>query len=289
MFRILFACIIVSIIFLSGCTGRKKKLAAMIKTDTVAKASLQIDSLKNALAAYNNVNKQLALYDKNITFYGTNSDWDVLIQKDSILLFESATDTLRFLISKKSQAQDVSAVRYFAKHEIGLNDSLKSKKQIILTITEDRFLDESSSTYYPFTIQVSVHDQLGKELAYYSGGGFYLGNPRIHDIWVLDSLNGNKAYANEYPNGIPTLEFHLDGGKLYGFAGCNNLSGSYYFIENKIQFGSPATTLKMCMQMTGETTFLALLNKKRYTYSFLANRLTLKHVDGTAVVLKKVD
>jgi heat shock protein HslJ len=134
-----------------------------------------------------------------------------------------------------------------------------------------------------------VHDHLGKELAFYSGGGFYLGNPRIHDIWVLDSLNGNKVAATEYPNGMPTLEFHLDGGKVYGFGGCNHISGNYYFIENQIQFVPPVTTLKMCMEMTGESSFLSLLNKKRYTYSFLANRLKLYRTGGAAIVFKKVD
>jgi hypothetical protein len=136
MFRILFACVLVSVIFGSSCSG-KKKLAAMIKADTVAKAALQNDSLRKASAVYNNVNKQLALYDKNITFYGTNSIWDVLIQQDSILLFQSATDTLHFLISKKSQAQDAPIVRYYAKHQLGLSDTAHSKKQLVLTITED--------------------------------------------------------------------------------------------------------------------------------------------------------
>jgi len=289
MVRILFGCIIGGVILLSGCAGGKKRLTAMMKADTVVKATAQHDSLKNALAVYNNVNKQLALYDKNISFYGTTSNWDVLIQQDSILIFQSVTDTLRFLISKKAHTQDKPIVHYLAKTELGLPDSIRSKKQVLLKIVEDRFLDEASAAYYPFSIEITLHDQVGKQLAYFSGGGFYLGNPRIHDIWAVDSLNGVKISAAEYPNGVPTLEFHLDGGKLYGFAGCNNFSGTYYFVENKIQFNPPASTLKMCMQMTSETSFLALLNKKRYSYSFFLNRLTLQNPDGASIVLKKVD
>lgn len=289
MVRILFVCMVSSLIFLSSCAGGKKRLAAMMKADTVVKATAQRDSLKNKLAVYNNVNKQLALYDENITFYGTTSDWDVLIQKDSILIFQSAKDTLRFLIAKKAREQDATIGYYLAKTQLGLPDSIRQKKQILLKITEDRYLEESSATYYPFSLEITLHDQTGKQLAYFSGGGFYLGNPRIHDIWAVDSLNDSKVSAEEYPNGVPTLEFHLDGGKLIGFAGCNNFSGTYYFVENRIQFNPPVSTLKMCMQMTAETSFLAMLHKKNYAYSFFVNRLTLLHPDGSSIVLKKVD
>lgn len=289
MVRILFVSIVSSFIFLSGCAGGKKKLSAIVKVDTVAKAMVQRDSLKNALAVYNNVNKQLALYDNHITFYGIIPEWDLLIQQDSMLIFQSAKDTLRFLITKKTYAQGGSFVRYVSKEKKGLYDTLSSINQILLTIVEKPFLDQASATYYPFSIEITTQEQSGKQLAYFSGGGFYTGNPRIHDIWALDSLNGNKVSPSEYPDGVPVFEFHLDGGKLYGFAGCNNFSGSYYFVENQIQFIPPASTLKMCEQMSTETSFLELLNKKIYTYSFLANRLILSNSGGSTIVLKKVD
>ena len=276
-------------IFISGCAGKKKKLAAIMKADTLIKATLPNEGSVNSSTPYNSVNKHLDLYDKNITFYGTNSNWEIFIQSDSILLFKSDSDTLRFLISKKSQAQDVAVVRYYSKKELTLDDTIRSKKQITLSIFEGPFLDETSSTYYPFSVRVSINDPLDKQLAYYSGGGFYLGSPRIHDIWVLDSLNKVKVSATDYPNGFPTLEFHLDGGKIHGFAGCNDFSSSFYFIQNQIQFSSTASTLKICMQMTGETSFLSLISNKRYAYYFLTNRLKLKHANGTEIVLKKVD
>jgi len=289
MVKIVFSCLVVSILFMFGCAGNKKKPATMMKTDTIAKAIVTNEDLSSAATAYNSVNMHLDLYDKNITFYGTNSDWEIFIQSDSILLFKSDSDTLRFLISKKSQTQDVAVVRYYSKKELTLHDTVRSKKQITLSIFEGPFLDEASSTYYPFSVRVSINDPLDKQLAYYSGGGFYLGNPRIHDIWVLDSLNKVKVSATDYPNGFPTLEFHLDGGKIHGFAGCNDFSSSFYFIQNQIQFSSTASTLKICMQMTGETSFLSLISNKKYAYYFLTNRLKLKHADGTEVVLKKVD
>lgn len=43
------------------------------------------------------------------------------------------------------------------------------------------------------------------------------------NTWGLSSLMGEDLDLNKFPDGLPSLSF-LEGGKLAGFAGCNNFS-----------------------------------------------------------------
>lgn len=77
--------------------------------------------------------------------------------------------------------------------------------------------------------------------------------------WVLSSLMGKSLDLNQFPEGIPSLSF-LDGGRLAGFTGCNNLSGSFALEGTAIKLDPGAVTRKACPG-TGEQDFLGALSK----------------------------
>ena len=116
-----------------------------------------------------------------------------------------------------------------------------------------------------------------------------MSNPALNDIWVLDSLNNEKVNVSKFPQGLPRLEFHLDGGKISGFSGCNEFTGTYYTFEDEIVINPLVSSMKFCDKITGESSFLDLLNKHGFEYNIHNLHLTLQHRDNTRLVFKKVD
>jgi len=282
-------------IFLYNNGFAQKKNAKVIYTDTIAVIQDKVQQAaiekSKKITPINNVNLQMDLYKKDILFCGFDEEnhWQLFIKEDSAFIFVLNTDTLVFEYTKYNQAQDASIIRYYSKALLGKQKRDTTKMNITITITNERYRNENTAADYPFKLNVSIGDHADKTSTYYSGGGFYIGNPLIHDIWVLDSIHKKPVQKELFPNGLPRLEFHLDGGKFYGFGGCNELNGTYYFVQHQIHINPPVTTLKLCTDMTEERNFVQLLNNKRYAYSIQNMRLKFMHKDGTVLVFKKVD
>jgi len=273
---------------LTSCSSHKKKLTDRTYTDTlsVVQPSVERSKIRNP---YYDVNFQLDLYQKNISFYGGSSvdNWELFIQNDSSFIFELNGNKTVFEFSKAVHAQDAAVIRYHSKKVIQTADTTQRKKSITITLIEQSSLEKASISYLPFLLSVTINDQ--DTSTTYSGAGFYISNPALHDIWVLDSLNNEKVDAGKFPQGFPRLEFHLDGGKVYGFGGCNELTGSYYMIQNEINFNSFASTMKFCIDTPHEKSFLEALNKNHFEYSIRNFRLILQNRNKTHLVFKKVD
>jgi heat shock protein HslJ len=270
---------------LSSCSSHKKALADRTRTDTlsVAQASVEKSEIKNP---YYNVNSQLDLFQKNISFYGANSaeKWELFIKKDSSFTFELNGKKTVFEFSKS--IQEAAGIKYHSKKVIETTDTVQQKK-ITITIVKQVIPESSGMSYLPFFVTVIIEDQAASTT--YSGGGFYISNPALNDIWVLDSLNNEKADTAKFSQGLPRLEFHLNGGKVHGFSGCNELTGTYYTIQNEIIINPVASTMKFCIGTTGESLFLESLNKNGFEYRIANLQLTLQHRDKTKLVFKKVD
>jgi heat shock protein HslJ len=269
----------------TSCSSHKKALADRTRTDTlsVAQPILETSEIRNP---YYNVNLQLDLFQKNISFYGGNAteNWKLFIKKDSSFTFELNGKKTVFEFSKETQED--AGIRYHSKKIIETTDTTQQKK-ITIIISKQVIPESSGMSFLPFFVTVTIEEP--NSTTTYSGGGFYISNPALNDIWVLDSLNNEKADTAAFSQGLPRLEFHLDGGKVYGFSGCNELTGTYYTIQNEISINPLASTMKFCVGTTGENSFLEFLNKKGIEYRITNLRLILMHRDKTKLVFKKAD
>lgn len=270
----------------TSCSSDKKRLTDRTSTDTlsIVQPSVETSAIRNP---YYDVNFQLDLYKKNISFYGGNStaNWELFIQKDSSFIFELNGKKTVFEFSKGVKGQDKPVIRYHSKKGFETSDTIQ-KKTITILLTEQE-LERASISYLPINVSITIEDQSVSTT--YSGSGFFISNPGLHDIWVLDSLNNEKVDPSKFSQGLPRLEFHLDGGKAYGYSGCNELTGRYYIFQDEISIKPLASTMKFCVDTPGESEFLELLNKNGFEYSIHNLRLTLKHRDKTKLVFKKVD
>lgn len=277
-------------------TGFAQKKNKHIKnTDTIAMIQKSIATAEPSVGYTNSpaadINTQLDLYKKNVFFYGFSPEnrWKLFIKEDSNFTFVYDNDTMIFQYSKPNQAQDGSVIRYYSKTELNVASNDTIKATITIAISDHGDVPENAPKDYPFKLYIIISDQAEKSSAHYIGDGFYVVNPILNDIWVLDSLNKKPVQKELFPTEFPRIEFHLNGNKIYGFGGCNEFNGSFYAAQHQIHFKNVVSTLKMCPNMTGEKIFMPLLTNKRYTYSIQNLRLKLTSRDGTVLVFKKVD
>ncbi|MCH7401271.1 META domain-containing protein [Belliella kenyensis] len=101
--------------------------------------------------------------------------------------------------------------------------------------------------------------------------------------WVLSSILGGGLDASKFTSGIPFLNF-MDGGKLAGFAGCNNFNGNFQLDGTSLSLDPGAMTKKAC-QGGGEDQFLSLLNQAK-NVKVAKNKLTL--LDGAKELMSFV-
>lgn len=79
--------------------------------------------------------------------------------------------------------------------------------------------------------------------------------------WKLIELNGATLTSIDKQRSEMHINLHVDGNRLTGSGGCNNITGSYELKEgNRIRFSQIASTRMACMDMSNEDAFLKMLN-----------------------------
>lgn len=100
------------------------------------------------------------------------------------------------------------------------------------------------------------------------------------NAWELSSLMGEELDLSRFSDGLPSLSF-LEGGKLAGFAGCNNFSGGFSLEGTSIKLDPGAITRKAC-QGSGEDEFIAALSNVK---NIKAGKDKLTLLDGTTEIM----
>jgi heat shock protein HslJ len=95
--------------------------------------------------------------------------------------------------------------------------------------------------------------------------------------WVLNSMLGKALDPAKFAGGLPFLNFQ-EGGKLAGFAGCNNFNGSFNLEGTSLKLDPGAMTRKACPG-NGEKDFTSALSQ---VANFKVNKNKFTLLDGAA-------
>ena len=112
-------------------------------------------------------------------------------------------------------------------------------------------------------------------------------NVRLHDIWALESINGEKFIKDNQTNNHPVIEIYLKEERIHGNAGCNTINGKVEVDGNKIAFSNIITTEMACPGDIEQRFLSAIQSVDGYKIEKL--RLFLYEGEKERLVFRKID
>lgn len=177
------------------------------------------------------------------------------------------------------QAMDANVKMYVATTEKG---------SIRITITQEKCVDSMSGINYNYTVTVELTIEKVSEPTIYKGCGNYSIDYRLHDIWVLETLEGKPMLADYFLNDLPMVEINSKMANFTGFGGCNRIRGSLFQERTTLRFTDILSSKMACDAKNKEDQFLKALQSST-TYEIKDNRLYLSNPEGIKVIFKKID
>ncbi len=209
---------------------------------------------------------------------GTEPFWSILISEDKIV-YKTPEDSIIMPYSEPILAMDSNVKLYKIKTE---------SAQFNIQISQQECENEMSGEISPYKVAVEFRKNLTSEMENIKGCGQYITDYRLHDIWVLEELNGKKISSEDFGKEFPMLEIYASTNKFSGFSGCNRMNGSLFFEKGKLRFINIVSTKMMCDNLYKETEFITTLQNIT-SYTIGENRLILSNPSGKKLIFKKID
>ncbi|MEO6346757.1 MAG: META domain-containing protein [Aquaticitalea sp.] len=249
-----------------GCKPKKSSEIAKEKT---------IDSTELKTSVETMVSKEQQPY---FIATGTEPFWSVEIF-ENLIVYKTPTDSIKTPHTEPIRAVDANVKRYNIQTE---------SKTLHIQIQEKECTNGMSGKVSPYSVSVEIKKNIDAEFQKLEGCGNYNTDYRLHDIWLLEILNGKKASLEDFKNELPNMEINAAENTFTGFAGCNRMNGQLFFEKGLLRLTNVATTRMMCEPNNKEAEFLKALQSST-TYSIENKRLTLSNPSGTQTIFKKID
>ena len=236
-------------------------------------------------------NKPLALqpdkfrtkFEQGIDFIASGNEpfWSLEIDFDKSMHFKTPDGfEIKTSAVEGVKAMDANVIRYHSTTEKGT---------LTVQIQKLECINDMSGAKSEYSVTVDTKNNTDKDYRTYKGCGQYLADYRLHDIWVLDSINSKKMQAADFTKELPLLEFNLTEKKIFGNTGCNTINGTIEVKGKKIYFGRLATTRMACKNMDFESAYLKKIDNKIVPYQIKSGKLYLHVSSDSVFVYKKTD
>jgi len=110
---------------------------------------------------------------------------------------------------------------------------------------------------------------------------------KLHDIWALESINGEEFFKDEQIINHPVIEIYLKEERVHGNAGCNTINGKVNVDGSKVTFSKIITTEMACPDNIEQRFLAALQSVDNYKIEKL--RLFLYEGEEKRLVFRKID
>lgn len=261
--------------------AKKESCCGNLRQHYILTRSSESNQIKLTNETLTFMQKKLA---QGIDFYaiGNEPSWALDIDFDMGMNFKPLTELSKMNTppAREDKAQDADVTRYFAQSDEGT---------LIATVSRRMCSDTMSDEQFPYKVIIDIKRIADDDYTIFNGCGRYVIDTRINDIWVLTHFRGRKLYADDFPKGLPILEFHLRDDKIIGSTGCNRINGTFEARGDKITIRYIASTRMACPDMTFEQELLTAISDRTVHYSIIDGRLILTDKDGNMMKLKKID
>lgn len=227
--------------------------------------------------------QQMENINEAIYFRATGNEpfWGLKISNEKIAFTSLVTgfEKLTWPHVAPNKAMDANVKMYRASSEQG---------EIKIQIQAQECTDTMSGQISPYTVTVEIIKNKNIATTVFNGCGNYITDIRLHDIWVLETLNNKKVAITDFRKELPYLEINTTKNTFSGFAGCNTMAGSIFSENGLLRFTDIMGTKMYCGNENKESEFLKALQSAT-TFQIENNRLTLSNPSGVKLILKKVD
>lgn len=228
---------------------------------------------------------QEGVIEDDMSYYfkatGNEPFWGIKFGNENIVFTSliPGKEKLVFPAEEATRAMDANVKMY------RLNNETSSA---IVTIQQVDCQDSMSGIISPYKVSVDIKNNTELEPKKLNGCGKYITDYRLHDIWVLEELNGYKVFVTDFQKELPRIEINSAENRFSGFGGCNSMSGSIFYEKDLLRFTKVISTLMACSPGNKENEFTKALQSTT-TYSIGNNQLILSNPSGKLAVFKKVD
>jgi len=211
---------------------------------------------------------------------GTEPFWGLKVKENRVEL-NMMEDTIITPHTTPIKAQDANISMYRIQTEAVSMDVIIAHKECTNAMSGEKS---------PYTVTIAYKYTGEEETHALEGCGSYITDYRLHDIWVLEEMDGQAVTKDDF-NGrdVPNMEIDIKTNRFSGFAGCNRMTGGLFFEKDLLRFTNAASTKMACPNMEAESTFLKNLQSGT-TYKIENNRLYLSNgSQENLLIFKKID
>jgi heat shock protein HslJ/uncharacterized membrane protein len=227
--------------------------------------------------------QQMENLEEGIYFRGNGNepDWSLKMSDKSIEFtsLKLGFESLKGDHVEPIRAMDANVKMYRVATAKGTMNIQIQQQECINTMSGDKAL---------YTVRIEIVKEKSGDSTNFNGCGNYITDPRLHDIWVLEKLNGKKASIVNFNKELPNLEINSSTNQFMGYAGCNRMNGTIFFEKGLLRFSNTITTRMACGENNKESEFIKALESTT-SYKVENMRLTLSNPSGVELVFKKVD
>ena len=215
------------------------------------------------------------------TATGNEPFWGLKMGNDEIIFTSliSGKEKLVFKPVDAIKAMDANVKLYKVSNETSTAS---------ITIQQLECQNSMSGAISPYKVAIEIKNNTELEAQKLSGCGKYNTDYRLHDIWVLEELNGFKVFITDFQREFPRIEINSSENRFMGYGGCNSISGTIFYEKDLLRFSKVISTLMACAPGNKESEFTKALQNTT-SYAIENNRLTLSNPTKKLLVFKKVD
>ncbi len=198
--------------------NKSKKATSIVKTDTAITAGA---------ASMPNKNK----YGETIYFKASGNEpfWGLEITEANFRFtsLSEGFEAFNAPYTEPIRAMDANVKMYHSVPELG---------ELKIHITQQPCSDDMSGKENKYKVTVELKRAIDKDFKTFKGCGNYVTDYRLHDIWVLEEINGQPINVQQYGKDRPRIEINSSQNTFMGFTGSHDINGRIFFEKGLLRF-----------------------------------------------------
>jgi heat shock protein HslJ len=96
--------------------------------------------------------------------------------------------------------------------------------------------DDMSGKENKYQVTVELKRGIDQDFKIFKGCGNYVTDYRLHDIWMLEEINGQSINVTQYDKERPRIEINAEQNTFLGSTGSHDINGKIFFERGLLRF-----------------------------------------------------